>query len=212
MIFFVEEYMIKRIIFDVDNTLLDTYKDCINAYAEFLKDYPNIKPKMFYDVIGEFELKGIGFDKDELSKYISDRLKILFSKEDLNRCLDIYAGYSTLLNDDTSDVLDYLSKKYTLVVLTNWYTDAQKGRLRYHGLDKYFMNIYGCEYGIKPNKEFFDLARENDNYDECVMIGDSLSSDINPAKALGMKTIYISKDNENTDSTINDIRKLKDIL
>ena len=26
--------MIKRIIFDVDNTLLDTYKDCINAYAE----------------------------------------------------------------------------------------------------------------------------------------------------------------------------------
>mgnify|MGYP001048389440 CR=1 FL=1 len=44
------------------------------------------------------------------------------------------------------------------------------------------------------------------------MIGDSLSSDINPAKALGMKTIYISKDNENTDSTINDIRKLKDIL
>ena len=65
---------------------------------------------------------------------------------------------------------------------------------------------------IKPNKEFFDLARENDNYDECVMIGDSLSSDINPAKALGMKTIYISKDNENTDSTINDIRKLKDIL
>ena len=60
--------MIKRIIFDVDNTLLDTYKDCINAYAEFLKDYPNIKPKMFYDVIGEFELKGIGFDKDEISK------------------------------------------------------------------------------------------------------------------------------------------------
>ena len=74
--------MIKRIIFDVDNTLLDTYKDCINAYAEFLKDYPNIKPKMFYDVIGEFELKGIGFDKDELSKYISNRLKIDFSKED----------------------------------------------------------------------------------------------------------------------------------
>ena len=117
--------MIKRIIFDVDNTLFDTYKDCINAYTEFLKDYPNIKPKMFYDVIGEFELKGIGFDKDELSKYISDRLKIMFSKDDLNRCLDIYAGYSTLLYDDTSDVLDYLSKKYTLVVLTNWYTDAK---------------------------------------------------------------------------------------
>ena len=66
--------MIKRIIFDVDNTLLDTYKDCINAYAEFLKDYPNIKPKMFYDVIGEFELKGIGFDKDEHYKYVSTDL------------------------------------------------------------------------------------------------------------------------------------------
>ena len=37
--------MIKRIIFDVDNTLLDTYKDCINAYAEFLKDNQNILAK-----------------------------------------------------------------------------------------------------------------------------------------------------------------------
>lgn len=204
--------MIKRVIFDVDNTLLDTYKDCIDAYNEFLKDYPNIKPKMFYDVIGEFELKGIGFDKDELSKYIGDKLHIKFNKNDLDRCLDIYAGYSTLLNDDTASVLEYLSKKYTLVVLTNWYTKAQKGRLRYNGLDKYFKNIYGCEYGMKPNKDFFDLAREDDNYDECVMVGDSLTSDINPAEALGMRTIHISSDNENTETTINDIRKLKDML
>ena len=68
------------------------------------------------------------------------------------------------------------------------------------------------EKGISQEIQIQIYYHENDNYDECVMIGDSLSSDINPAKALGMKTIYISKDNENTESTINDIRKLKDIL
>lgn len=205
--------MIKRIIFDADNTLLDTYKDCINAYSEFLKKYYLlIKPEEFYDVIGEFELKGIGFDKTELSKYISDRLKIDFSVDDFNRCLSIYGNYSTLLNDNTKNVLEYLSKRYTLVVLTNWYSDAQKARLRYHGLDRYFKNIYGCEYGAKPNKSFFDLAREDDNYDECVMVGDSLTSDIEPAKALGIRTIYINKDNVNTDSTINNINELMNIF
>lgn len=204
--------MIKRIIFDIDNTLLDTYKDCINAYTEFLKDYQNITAKMFYDTIGEFELKGIGFDKDELSKFISDKLHIEFTQNNLNKCLDIYANYSTLLNEETASVLEYLSNKYTLVVLTNWYTEAQKARLRYHGLDKYFKNIYGCEYGLKPNKNFFDLAIEKDEYSECVMIGDSLTSDINPAKMLGMQTIHISKENQNTETTINDITKLKDIL
>lgn len=205
--------MIKRIIFDVDNTLLDTYKDCINAYKEFLKEYyPLIKPEELYNVIGEFELKGIGFDKTELSKYISDRLKIDFSVDDLNRCLSIYGNYSTLLNNNTKNVLEYLSKRYTLVVLTNWYSDAQKARLRYHGLDRYFKNIYGCEYGVKPNKSFFDLAREDDNYDECVMVGDSLTSDIEPAKALGMRTVYINKDNVNTDSTINNINELMNIF
>lgn len=205
--------MIKRIIFDVDNTLLDTYKDCINAYADFLKKYyPLVKPEELYETIGEFELKGIGFDKDKLAQYIAERLKIDFNKDDLDRCLSIYANYSTLLNNDTESVLKYLSEKYTLVVLTNWYTEAQTGRLRYHGLDKYFKNIYGCEYGMKPFQAFFDLAKEDNEYFECVMVGDSLTSDINPANALGMKTIYINKDNVNTDSTINDINKLKDIL
>ena len=31
--------MIKRIIFDVDNTLLDTYNDCISAYKLFVNKY-----------------------------------------------------------------------------------------------------------------------------------------------------------------------------
>ena len=205
--------MIKRIIFDVDNTLLDTYKDCINTYMVFLeKYYPLVKPEELYNVIGEFELKCIGFDKKELSKYISERLKIDFSVDDFNRCLSIYGNNSTLLSDETAFVLDYLSKRYTLVVLTNWYSDAQKARLRYHGLDRYFKNIYGCEYGAKPNKSFFDLAREDANYDECVMVGDSLTSDIEPAKALGMRTVYINKDNVNTDSTINNINELMNIF
>ena len=29
--------MIKRIIFDIDNTLLDTYKDCIETYQKYAK-------------------------------------------------------------------------------------------------------------------------------------------------------------------------------
>ena len=98
-----------------------------------------------------------------------------------------------------------------MVLLTNYFAESQLNRLNNMGIGKYFRECYG-EHIIKPYKQAYLSACGDKRTSECVMIGDSLSSDINPAKALGMKTIYISKDNENTDSTINDIRKLKDIL
>lgn len=48
---------------------------------------------------------------------------------------------------------------------------------------------------------------------ECIVVGDQEETDIIPAKEIGMKTIYINKNESNiADYTINNIFKLKDVL
>ena len=48
--------MIKRIIFDIDETLLKTTEDCLNAYNKYF-DTVNVKieGKKLYDLIDKYE-------------------------------------------------------------------------------------------------------------------------------------------------------------
>ena len=47
---------------------------------------------------------------------------------------------------------------------------------------------------IKPGKKGFEyiLKQENADYEDCLMVGDSATSDIKPAEKLGMKTYHIT--------------------
>ncbi|MDE6584368.1 MAG: HAD family hydrolase, partial [Anaeroplasmataceae bacterium] len=60
-------------------------------------------------------------------------------------------------------------------------------------LSTYFDGIMiSSYYGIKkPNPEIFRLALKNFHLTDAVMIGNEYSCDIEPAKKLGLKTIYI---------------------
>ena len=55
--------------------------------------------------------------------------------------------------------LEYLSKKYELVILSNWFSYSQIERLKKIGMDKYFKEMYFTdEVKNKPNKEAFIKA------------------------------------------------------
>lgn len=188
--------MIKRIIFDIDNTLLDTNKDCIDAYQEYINLYKlKIEPKDIYNAIGEYEEKGGNFNKGELAEFLSKKLKLKFSLEDLDNLLKIYAKHGTLLNNNLPEILDYLRKKYELVTLTNWYDGDQLLRLTKAGIAKYFKEIYGFKYGMKPSKEVFIKACGGEVIENCLMIGDSIKSDIKVSQELGMQVLYYDSSN-----------------
>ena len=63
------------------------------------------------------------------------------------------------------------------------------------GIRDYFdVIIASAEAGVsKPDPEIFRLAlsKAGCSSDECCMIGDRLDNDIEPAAALGMKTIWV---------------------
>jgi len=189
--------MIKRLIFDVDNTLImwkdeyynysirNTFKDLGIPYDENI-----IKPLDI--VVDDYEKYYDIYDKDRLINFINERLNINLPKE----FVDVWMKYLSNCYDKPSkdyiDTLEYLSSKYDLVILSNWFTESQKNRIKGMKIDKYFSKqIYTDQIKNKPNKEAFLEAIKPYNIDECIMIGDNLETDIKGAESIGMKAILI---------------------
>lgn len=91
-------------------------------------------------------------------------------------------------------VLDALSKKYKLELVSNFYGNIGTV-LKDFGIDKYFPNIIeSAVVGVrKPDPEIFNLGVKDMGLkpEEVVVVGDSYRKDIEPAEKLGCKTIWI---------------------
>ena len=105
-----------------------------------------------------------------------------------------FRGELETLYPDAPPVLASLSQKYSLGVIANQAKDL-KARLRAWGILPYFNAVASSwEAGVlKPDPALFryalSLARCAPA--EAVMVGDRLDNDIFPAKALGMKTVWL---------------------
>ena len=69
----------KKIIFDLDSTLLTISEEWINYYQKFIDKYKfNISPKELYSGIGDFEKdsKGIIVKPEYFCNYLNNKLSI----------------------------------------------------------------------------------------------------------------------------------------
>ena len=200
--------MIKRIIFDIDNTLLDTKMDGINCFNEYLKNKSyNLSPSELFKILCEYENIG-NYKVNNLIAYLNQYLENGYTEDDFLELLNMYSGYSTLINENTPNILEYLSKKYEIVALTNWYSDCQSKRLNRVGILKYFNKVYGVSDGIKPNVDAYTNACGDYKYSECLIIGDNYDNDIRVPMELGMNTIYFNRLSDNNDNEINNLNEL----
>ena len=91
-------------------------------------------------------------------------------------------------------VLEALAQKYTLGVIANQ-TDGLQERLRGFGIAQYFTHVVSSWDAriMKPDVRLYEYALEKaECLPQCAcMIGDRLDNDIAPAKAAGMKTVWI---------------------
>ena len=100
------------------------------------------------------------------------------------------------LYTDTIPVLKSLSEKYQLGIIANQ-TDGLCDRLKIWNISEYFSCVTSSwDHKImKPDIKLFQTAVDKSGCEasETIMIGDRLDNDIFPAKALGMKTIWIKQ-------------------
>jgi len=116
--------------------------------------------------------------------------------KELNVELPVWHSEYEILYPDAEECLKILSAKYQIGIIANQ-PKGTKERLDKFGILKYISVIAAsAEEGIsKPDLRLFEIAvkKAGTSPARSVMIGDRLDNDIIPAKALGMKTIWIKQ-------------------
>lgn len=212
--------MVKRLIFDLDDTIImwdDKYDVSLEkTLNDFNISYDDDVLKTLVRVINEYDdvydiYKFENF-RSMMSKYTQIDLPIGFA-ERWNEYL--YLAFPQQKDLELIDTLEYLSRKYELVILSNWFTKTQTERLKNYGVLKYFKEVIGTDLvSNKPSKEAFLKACGEYDINECIMIGDSLEKDVKGALNAGIRAILYDYKNIYTGDieNIKNISELKNIL
>ena len=233
--------MIKAVLIDVDNTLLD-FDEYVKyamrtGFEKFgFKHYEDWMYDEFCSINSEFwgayEKGEITYEEIMKGRWnaVFEKLGIVGDGVEFEKFFKGTLFHNAILMDGAIETLNYLSTKYIVCTATNGPHLQQLNRLKISGIEKYIThNFISEEMGVaKPDKAFFTLALDRINErqrekgeseitkDNLIMIGDSLSSDMAGAKNSGIKTCFFDKHNKNKpfdyDYKITNLTQIKDIL
>ncbi len=212
--------MIKAILFDLDNTLIDRQRAFTEMLYRVFRSYYNDETyveKLVKDMVA-FDNGGKIERIDAFNKLI-DKYNIKeFTAEKLSKDWSNESGSTVYLFDDVIDTLTKLKKKYRLAIVTNGDYVSQKRKLDNLNLYPFLdYTLISDEIGIrKPDVRIFKYALKQMNLkeDECVYVGDSYTRDIVGSLNAGIKPIYVCRNgvNHNDVETIYNIKDLLSIL
>ena len=172
--------MIKWIFFDVGSTLVDETEAYDHRAREMIAG-TNITFREFDDV--RISLARQGLDGNSAAIKHFGLTKTPWHSEDEVPYSDAHSTLAALVD-----------KGYKLGIIANQKLGTEE-RLESWGLRQYFdVIVASAELGYaKPDKEIFEKALElaKCTAAESVMVGDRLDNDIIPAKAIGMKTVWV---------------------
>jgi putative hydrolase of the HAD superfamily len=193
---------VKVVAFDMDNTLIDRQGAFVRYVRDMIEEDTNkriddISFSRFMERFLVLDNNGMG-NKEILFNYYIEYFHLNLTWDIImNRWVDRLAGYMRLM-EDTIEVLDELSKKYRLAILTNGDSISQRGKLNtFPHLNWFEIVMVAGDYPwAKPDVRLFELLCEKLNVipSEVVFVGDTIASDIIGAKNAGMKTIWIQGD------------------
>lgn len=207
--------MLKRIIFDLDNTLIPWKDEYAGGFYQAVKEFNlPIDITKENEMYTTFEKQYSAYTIKNIKEHLEKFFEMPISEEFINAWLNNLGNMSEEI-PEINDTLEYLKEKYELVVLTNGFKESQEKRLVKARMRGYFTEVYGGDKYMKPDPRSFELARGPHLPEECLMVGDSLTNDILPAKKLGFQVFYLKKPQDDTEydfSTITNIQSLKRLL
>ena len=206
--------MIKRIIFDLDNTLIMTKSFLVpNQRALKRVGIDDIEKAKLLDFCGDdYDDNHSSYNRKDFLEFINKRLSLNLDESFMDILLDEFKNCVPKNFNEEKSVLEYLHSKYELVILTNYFKDVQEARLVSAGVRHLFLDITG-EDCLKPRKEAYINACGNHKPEECIMIGDNYALDVEAPRTFGLSSIWITqKEKSNGKDIINNLSELKDIL
>lgn len=202
----------EHIFFDLDRTLWhfdenskkvlnDIYvnfnlNEHIDSLIHFIDKYQEVNESLWAlyrdDKVTKEELRWKRFNETFRYFNINDEQKAI----DIGDYYVFHSPKQTLLFPHTIEVLEYLSDKYQLHIITNGFEEVQFIKLSESGLLPYFEVIILSEkVGVKkPHPYIFKKAfsEAGANANNSIMIGDDLYADIYGAQRVKMDNIYFN--------------------
>lgn len=223
--------MYKYLLWDIDGTILDfeaaqnrtikalfekhglgvctdemvaSYSKINDKYWQALERGEMSKPEILVGRFTEF-FESIGVDASLGPEFNSD--------------YQVTLGDYVVFEENAQEVLESEKGKYRLIAVTNGTKIAQTKKLKTSGLEQIFDAVYISEdVGIeKPNVGYFDKVFESEGItdkSEVLIIGDSLTSDMQGGNNAGIDTCWYNKRNVTNTKGVDityEIHSLKDI-
>ncbi len=223
----------KTILLDIDDTIFDFHNCAKDSIIKSSEEFGiSFSPKMFdryfeqnWKLWGDYE-KGL-IERDDI---FNIRFPILFAEFNIKadgiefeNAFQRHFMNTCSIVDGANEFIQYLSNKYEVYIVSNSLEKTQRSRLKKAGFDKYFKDIFVSDsVGYqKPTKEFFNYCFDklkNVNKSQTIIIGDSLSSDIQGGINAGIKTCWfnpnkkVNKTKYKADYEISSLKEIKNIL
>lgn len=200
--------MIKYLFLDLDNTILDFTKAESIAIRKTMSVYglePTDALAARYSEVNDRHWKAL--ERGELTRdqVVVGRFAAFFGEQGITvDAAAVAKTYETLLSQGhyflpgaEEAVKEKLFGKYKLYLASNGTAVVQKGRMTSADLYPYFEESFvSQELGHnKPSLEYFQAAFARiPGFDpsECLMVGDSLTSDILGGKRAGLRTVWVN--------------------
>ena len=199
--------MIRFLFLDLDDTILDFHKAERIALSKTIRDF-GIEPTE--EVLGRYHVIN-KWHWEQLEKGLMTRAEVLVKRfaalfeekgidvdpEAVARAYEKNLGIGHYFLPGAEETVDRLSKEYRLFLASNGTASVQKGRMTSANLYRFFEKVFvSQEIGHnKPSKAYFDACfAQIPDFDpaEAMIVGDSLSSDIQGGINAGIKTCWVN--------------------
>jgi 2-haloacid dehalogenase len=220
----------KTILLDLDHTLFDSDTSEWTAFAQALETAGIAEPMQHFTAYQTINLElWAAVERGEFSpqQVRTNRFERLvvqenFDADPLQLADDFVAGLGAngSLYDGAREVLENLSDKASMALVTNGLSEVQRARVDRLGIGEYFDAIViSAEVGAaKPGTEIFDIVFEALNFpskESALMVGDSLSSDMQGGANYGIATCWYNpngQSDQRADQVAHEISDLAELL
>jgi putative hydrolase of the HAD superfamily len=220
---------ITDVFFDLDHTLWDFDKNSMLAFRRVFSKYDiRLDIESFIEVYEPINLEyWKRYREERVSKPELRRGRLMdtfscfnleYDVDFLDQLAESYIDELPLDNNlfnGARNILEYLSNKYTLHIITNGFDEVQHLKLVNSGIKDHFDTITTSEeIGVKkPNPIIFyaALTKANSIASSSIMIGDSFEADILGAESVGMNTLFFNYRKDSIPEKYTEIGKLSDI-
>lgn len=202
--------MYKYLLFDIDGTLMDFEHDMSYAFRHMystsgLEKFKPLNNELrdIYNTCNERWWRRFEQGLCTKPELYNSRFVDFFSAADLpqldpNWINELYfgaLGETGTLFPGAEELLKTLHQHYDIFIVTNGNAASQKTRMEHSGILRYIKDYFISETAgaAKPDKRYFDYVLERipgASPQDCIVIGDSLTSDMRGAVNAGMDSIW----------------------